>query len=411
MSGDVGGHGRSLEEISAAVVGRLRSQCPEIEETIFAHIREALPDPIGDEDAEYVVGLRAAVMAAVDYGLTGIEHGEGWSGPTPPAAIVQAGRAARGGVGLDTVLLRYMAGYTLLGDLVMDEAERVSSIDGATRRHLRRMQAALLERLTASIAHEYRRELERTGRSSRQRSAERVQRLVAGEPVDTAGLGYELDVWHLGVIGTGAKAEGTVRRLAAGLGRELLLVSRSDETVWAWFGDPRRLAIADIGRLLLAKGRPGVSLAIGEPGRGVKGFRLTHRQAQAAQSVALRRPQWLTRYGDVALLAFALRDEALARSLVDIYLSPLDGPHKGSRVLRQTLRAYFAAERNASSAAAALGVARQTVENRLRKVEQKLGRLLPTCLAELEVALRLEELGDLPPGEEASPSPAIRFKA
>jgi diguanylate cyclase with GGDEF domain/PucR-like helix-turn-helix protein len=410
VSNDVGGHGRSLEAISAGVVERLRPQCSEIEETIFAHVRDALPDPIGDEDAEYVVGLRAAVTAAVDYGLTGIEHGEGWSGTAPSAAIVQAGRAARGGVGLDTVLLRYMAGYTLLGDLVMDEAERVSSIDGATRRHLRRIQAALLARLTASIAEEYRRELQRTGRTSRQRSVERVQRLLAGEPVDTAELGYELDVWHLGVIGTGAKAESTVRRLAAGLGRELLLVARSDETVWAWFGDPRRLAIADIGRLLLAKGHSGVSLAIGEPGRGVKGFRLTHRQAQAARSVALRRPQWLTRYGDVALLAFALRDEALARSLVDIYLSPLDGPRKGSRVLRQTLRAYFAAERNASSAAAALGVARQTVENRLRRVEKKLGRLLPTCLAELEVALRLEELGGPSPGEEASSSSETRVK-
>ena len=191
MSRDVRGRGRSLEEISAGVVERLRSQCSEIEETIFAYVRDALPDPIGDEDAEYVVGLRAAVTAAVDYGLTGIEHGEGWSGPAPSAAIVQAGRAARGGVGLDTVLLRYVAGYTLLEDFVMDEAERVFSIDGATRRHLRRTQAALLGSLTASIADEYRRELERTGRSSRQRSAERVQRLMAGEPVDTAELGYE----------------------------------------------------------------------------------------------------------------------------------------------------------------------------------------------------------------------------
>jgi hypothetical protein len=404
VSRDVRGRGRSIEEISIGVVERLRSQCSEIEETIFAHVRDVLPDSIGDEDSEYVVGLRAAVTAAVDYGFTGIEHGEGWSGPAPSAAIIQAARAARGGVGLDTVLLRYMAGYTLLEDFVMDEAERAFSIDAATRRHLRRTHAALLGRLTASIADEYRRELERTGRSSRQRAAERVQRLMAGEPVDTAELSYELDVWHLGVIATGAKAESTVRSLGARIGRELLLVPRSDETVWAWFGDPRRLAIADLGRLLLAKGRPGVSLAIGEPGRGVKGFRLTHRQAQAAQLVALRRPQWLTRYGDVALLAFALRDEALAKSLVDIYLSPLDGPRQGSPVLRQTLCAYFAAERNVSSAAVALGVARQTVENRLRRVEKKLGRLLPTCLAELEVALRLEELGDIARRENQLPS-------
>jgi hypothetical protein len=379
-------------------VERLRSG--EIEETIFAHARDTLPDQVGDEDAEYVAGLRAAVAAAVDYGLTGIEHGEDWSGPAPSAAIVQARRAARAGVGLDTVLLRYIAGYTLLGDFVMDEAERSFSIDAPTRRYLRRTLAGLLRALTASVAEEYRLELERIGRSSGQRMAERVQRLLAGEPVDPGELGYELDVWHLGVIATGANAQSTVRSLAAGLGRELLLVPRGDESVWAWFGDSRRLAIADVGRLLLSKGRPGVSLAIGEPGRGVKGFRLTHRQAQAAQLVALRWPQWLTRFADVALLAFALRDEALARSLVDIYLSPLDGPRKRSAVLRETLRAYFAAERSASSAAITLRVARQTVENRLRKVEGLLGRQLPTCLTELEVALRLEELGILAGTEE-----------
>jgi DNA-binding PucR family transcriptional regulator len=64
-------------------------------------------------------------------------------------------------------------------------------------------------------------------------------------------------------------------------------------------------------------------------------------------------------------------------------------------VLRQTLRAYFAAERNASSAAAALGVARHTIENRLRKIEERLDRRLSTCLAELEVALRVEEYLDV----------------
>lgn len=134
MSRDTRGSGRSLEEICTGLVERLRSRCSEIEETIFAHVRDALPDQIGDEDAEYVVGLRAAVSAAVDYGLTGIEHGEGWSGPAPSAAIAQARRAARGGVGLDTVLLRYMAGYTLLEDFVMDEAERLTSIDGSAPR-------------------------------------------------------------------------------------------------------------------------------------------------------------------------------------------------------------------------------------------------------------------------------------
>jgi hypothetical protein len=388
------GRGGSLEQVRVEVAERLRARRSEIEETIFAHVREAVPDWVAEEDVEYVVGMRAAVAAAVDFGLTGIERGEDWSATVPSATTLQAGRAARGGVGLDTVLLRYIAGYTLLGDFVMEEAERVAGGDGAALRQLRRAQSVLLGRLTASIAEEHRRELERTGRTSGQRLSERVQRLLVGEPADSAELGYELDGWHLGVIAKGTGAERTVRTLAAGLGRELLLVPRGEQTVWAWFGDQRRVAIADLARLLAAKGRADVSLAIGEPARGVSGFRLTHRQAQAALLVALRKPQWLTRYADVALLAFALRDEALARSLVDIYLTPLNDTRKGSPVLRQTLRAYLAAERNASSAAAAMGIARHTVESHLHKVETRLGRLLPSCMAELELALRLEELDD-----------------
>lgn len=109
--------------------------------------------------------------------------------------------------------------------------------------------------------------------------------------------------------------------------------------------------------------------------------------------VALRRPRTLTRYADVALLAAVLKDDALARSLLDIYIAPLDDHRGGGKVLRETLRAYIAAERNVSSAAAALGVVRKTVDNRLGTIEERLGRSLHPCPAELEIALHLDDLG------------------
>ena len=108
----------------------------------------------------------------------------------------------------------------------------------------------------------------------------------------------------------------------------------------------------------------------------------------------------LTRYGDVALLAGALKDEALARALLEIYIAPLDDGRGGGPVLRATLRAYLAAERSVSSAAAALGVVRRTVENRLSTIEARLGRSLHPCPAELEVALELDGLA-APPGSPA----------
>jgi hypothetical protein len=263
----------------------------------------------------------------------------------------------------------------------------------------------LLDHFTASIAHEYQAEVERTGQSPELRRNEHVQKLLAGAPVDAGALDYEFDAEHLGVIAIGAHAGKTLRALSAGLGRQLLSVSRSDETVWAWLGGQQRLAVTDLERSLSAKEPAGVSLAIGQPASGLDGWRLTHRQAQAAMLVALRRPARITQYADVALLAAVLRDGELARSLIEIHLSPFDSQRDGA-ASRKTLRAYFAAGCNAATAAAALRVDRHTVERRLHAIETRLGRSLHACHAELEVALRLEELGD-PGSPKDAGSPTI----
>jgi hypothetical protein len=417
---------------AGVVAGRLRARRAEIEQAIFARVRYVAPSAAGDRDAEYVAGLRAAVGAAVEFVLTGIERGEERPTPIPTAAVAQAQRAVRSGVSLETVLRRYTAGYTMLGDYVIEEAENAALV--GQLRPLLRVQASLLERLTGAIADEYGRELERVRRSHGHRRLELVRALLSGERVDDGGeLGYGLDGEHLGVIGTGAGCREALQGLADGLDRRLLCVARGEGSVWAWLGGERSLARSDLRRWSaeLQRARPvgtgqegrnrlgaggaprgggptgdaegtrdgpafahaGPSFALGEPARGLAGWRLTHRQAQAAQAVALRRPQKLTRYADVALLAAALRDDTLAESLSDIYLAPLDDARNGGVVLRETLRAYLTVEHNVSAAAAVLGVVRSTVENRLRTVEERLGRPVHACLAQLEVALQLEQLG------------------
>lgn len=383
----------SLGEVRASVVAHLRARRGELEQAIFARVRDGVADGLGGEDAEYSGGLRAAVVAVVDYALAGLEQGEGWSGVVPPAAVVQAQRAARSGVSLDTVLRRYVIGHTLLEDFVMEETDRsgFAGRHGALRGVLG-AQASLLDGLMGAVASEYMRELERVRSSPEWRRWEAVQRLLTGGHVDTIELGYDLDGEHLGAIVTGPGANGAVQALAVSLKDRFLSVSRSEESVWVWLAGRPGLAPADVQRLVSCKWPEGVSLVVGEPAAGVEGWRLTHRQAQAALRVALRRPRRLTRYADVVLLALALQDEALAESLIAIFLAPLASENRSGVVLRHTLRAYLNAQRNTSSTAAALGVARQTVENRLRIIEQKLGRQLQTCLPEIETALRLEDL-------------------
>ena len=386
-----------------------------------------------------IEGLRATVAAAVDYVVEGIERGEDRAGPIPAEAAEQARRAARAGVPLNTVLRRYMAGHTLFEQFVMDEADRAGEggMPPLARESLRvalrgalRAQAAVLDRLLERIAQEYGDGLRAIGRSPQQRRAELVRslltddadedrvvaggavesRTVAGRVMDGVGLDYEIeDRWHLGAIAVGAGAAQAVRALAASADRRLLSVAQGERTVWAWLGGRERLAISPSPGGLSSTDE-GVVLAIGEQAWGLAGWRSTHRQARAALTVAQRRSEshsgagraGVTRYADVALLAAAFNDEGLGRALIDVYVAPLEDARGGGPMLRETLRAYLAAERNASSAAVALGVARNTLESRLRTIEVRLGRTLHPCPAELEVALLLDELVSVPPSSERS---------
>lgn len=399
--------GGSLGEVRAGIAERLLARRSEIEETIFARIRDAAFGHVGDEEAEYVAGLHTVVGAAVEFGVTAIEQGEEEVAPIPLAAVEQAHRAARFGVSLDTVLRRYIAGHGLLADFIMEEADRsdFSGSEAVLRHELRTRQTPVLERLTATIIEEYNQELERMGRSPEQRRGEIVRELLAGKRLDSgdpAKLDYDFDAWHIGVIATGESVGEFIRGVQAALGCKRLAVLHDASTTWVWFGRQRKLTAADVKRLSVERPTD-VSLATGEPRRGIEGWRVTHQEAQAALLVALCKPPGLTRYSDVLLEAAVLQQEVLATSLVETFLSPLNGLGYRGQTARETLRAYFEAKRNVSSTAHRLGVVRNTVESRLREIEERLGRPLHTCSAQLEVALRVEALSDFARADKSEP--------
>jgi DNA-binding PucR family transcriptional regulator len=189
-----------------------------------------------------------------------------------------------------------------------------------------------------------------------------------------------------------AKGEGVeqlMRGLATTLDRRLLAVRREEEPIWAcWLGGRRQLTAQKALRALSGVASDGVFVTLGEPGEGLSGWRHSHLQAKAALPVAERRGLL---YADVALLASILRDDLIASSLRQLYLAPLEQTRDGGKVARKTLRAYFTAERNISSTAAALGVDRRTVRNRIRAIDELLGRPLKDSAADLEIALRLDD--------------------
>jgi AcrR family transcriptional regulator len=161
-------------ELRQLVVERLRAREAEIWEAIFTHLRTEIPDPVGLADAEYMAGLRDAVGAGLDYMLTGIELGRPRTGAhAPAAALRQARRAARAGVGIDIVLSRYMAGHTLLGQYVMrelaqpdlaEEGIAPNALLGASAKLLG-ASGSLLGRLTTPVRDAYREEIARARRT------------------------------------------------------------------------------------------------------------------------------------------------------------------------------------------------------------------------------------------------------
>jgi PucR C-terminal helix-turn-helix domain/GGDEF-like domain len=371
-----------------ALLDRLRARRPQLEDALLT--RAVTVSGSMSRDPESYYGIRSAACAALDHALAALES-PGEDPPLPPVLLAQARMAARNGVALDVVQHCYIAGHALLVDFFVEDAGAAGLDIGALQILLRTL-ARCLDRVLVSVGEEHARELEDCHCSAEQRDAERIDRLLAGELPGVSQFSYDFEAHHLGIVAKGPEAAGAIRSLAAPLDRRLLSIQRQDDVVWAWLGgrfpiDPRELQ---------AVCSSDVFLAFGEPAQGLGGWRLTHRQAKAAMAVALRIPKSSVHYAEVALLTSIFHDHLLSTSLRQLYLAPLERERDGGGAARETLRAYFATERNVSSAAAVLGVTRRTVANRLRSVEDHLGRPLSTCAAEMEIALKLHDLDPAP---------------
>jgi hypothetical protein len=383
-------HTASATEIRAALAARLRERLAELQGAVATRVY-SISDPRAVADPAYLQGLNGALAAAIEYRLAVLEAGERAAPPIPTALLAQARLDARDRVSLDTVLRRYFAGNVLFGDFLVNEAER-AEVPSAVLRQLLAVQATVGDRLIAAVSAEYAREAENRPTTPAERRRETVKSLLAGELVDHSELGYELDGHHLALMARGEGAEELMRGLAGAVDRRLLAVQREEEPTWAcWLGGRRQLTAERALEALAGEVPEGVFVTVGEPGEGLAGWRFSHQQAKAAQPIAERRGEPLVRYADVALLAAIARDDLIATSLRQLYLTPLERARDGGKVARETLRAYFEAERNVSSTAAALGVDRRTVRNRLGAIEDLLGRPLKGAEADLEIALRLDD--------------------
>lgn len=370
---------------------RVRARCDEIRQAILDRLH-GMEEGAPTRDVEYLQGLREAVARGVDYGICLLAGEDDHGSQLPVALITQARLSARHGIPLEIVIRRYLAGKTLLCDFMLAESATIGLQDPALLREALVAQETAFDRLLSLVTDEYRQEEQRRSASREAQLADRIRNLLAGEPVDPSPLQYDLDTDHLGVVAGSAQARQFIRKLASQTNSRCLLISGTREEVWAWLSSREPLDLEAI-RAAASVGSSSTPIGLGEPGSSIAGWRLTHRQARAAFSVAQASPEGFARYADVSIIASAAQDPVMTASLKELYLSPLTQERDEGEMLRKTLRAYFMANRNSSSAASALRVSRQTVSSRLRRVEDRIGQPLSMCASAVDAGLRLEELG------------------
>ncbi|MGW0161431.1 PucR family transcriptional regulator [Mycobacterium sp. NPDC003323] len=213
------------------------------------------------------------------------------------------------------------------------------------------------------------------------RAAERID-LRKAEAV----LGHPLTGGQLGFICWTTDSSIDLPGVAQRFADRVLVITAGPRTVWGWtVAAPGSVAdAAPLGE--------DVHLAVGSVQPGSSGFRTTHLQALRARRIAelAERPApSVTVFGDVALVDLLSQDLDAARAYVRAELGDLARADAKSSAERAALLAFLSAQGSLKAAADALGVHRNTVLQRVRRAEHRLGGPVTARLAEVHAALQL----------------------
>lgn len=374
-----------------AYAATLASRVDDLADEAIRRIRDEVPQ-YAVEIPELAEALAAGARPSILAELVAMQNEASLPERLPDVDAEGARLEAHFGVPIDLAIWLYRVGHSVQWEAWSRIVESREA-DPESRRALlqagSRFFFAYADRMSRWVSQEYMAERDRMLRGREQRRVNLVRELLAGRDVDAGELDYDLGLHHLAAIAWGPDAAEAVRALAKSLDRRALVVNSAEQTWWAWLGG--RTELSERGHAELMRVRPpeGTRFAFGGEAAGRDGFRSTHEEAAAAQRIAIARQASVTHYDDVALEVLASQDPERARAFVSRELRGIDGEDTRSRRLRETLRAYFAANQNAAATAAALGIHEQTVAQRLRAVEGRTGRSVASRRAELEVALRL----------------------
>jgi DNA-binding PucR family transcriptional regulator len=398
----------ALVPVAEAIAPRLSTIVGELLELLLREVDELRRD-------EFVAGrLRASLDSNMATLLHLMEQPVDLHLVEPPAGALQfAQRLAQRGVPFSALWRAYHLANARFFVICLTELTRHTSdvADLAERtRQLSTLLNAYVDHVCARVGRSYDMERERWLRQQDAVRTERIHDLLAGRvgdlsEVETA-LGYRMAGRHVGVIlwdavpGSDGRALLRLQQMVtacaerAGCRHQPLVVPRDQSTVWAWLPmpDSKPVDCADVlARLLSGAATSSVRAAVGDPGVSVEGFSRTHRHASVAQAVAATAGDaaaQVTPYMAVAAVSFLCQDFDRARDWVRDTLGRLAVDDEAHARLRDSVSAFLDTGGSLSAAADRLGCHKNTVQHRIRRAEEELGRSVRDRRVDLELALQ-----------------------
>jgi PucR C-terminal helix-turn-helix domain/GGDEF-like domain len=385
----------------------LVSNVPELSADVYDLIVQEIPELRGDNR---ILGLlEASVGENVATVLHVIQHDIDLDKVRAPAAAEEyARRLAQRGVPLAALLRAYRIGAARVQDCCLKELSQKTddaAIISDAGLHIAGMMASYIDKVCEELVCAFEQEKESWLRNLSVTRAARVRALLRNEPVDVASsecvLGYQLRQYHLGVVAwiTGpVSVSDTVGLLEQATGQVAaeahcearpMFVPQDESSAWAWLPLGVRRDVTARGDGARAAGGA-LRFAFGTPAHGVSGFRRTHQQALCAQSVALAAGpsgQPATRFDEVAPVALMSGSIPLVRAWVTETLGALADDDEHNARLRDTLRVFLKENGSYKATAERLMLHKNTVQYRVRKAEEGMGRPVGADRLHVELAL------------------------
>jgi hypothetical protein len=400
--------GATVAELTASVAAAVSRQAAAVSGNVYEVILREIPE-LRDDQAVLSL-LASSVHSNVGTCLQIMQHRIDLADVAAPSAAVEyARRRAQRGTSLTALLRAYRLGHTCFSDWLLRELARQTDdaqLLTAATLGMSQVVAGYVDQTSEEIVAEYTRERENWLRNRSAARGARIRALLSGKRINVSAaeaiLGYRLRQYHVGLVcwaGDATAAADTVTRLEHAIGHvagkaacsgDPVFLPRDERSAWAWLP----LGIRDTFDAAAAStaGVDGdIHFAFGDVARGTAGFRLTHQQAIAAQTVALAAgsaPPRSVAFGEVAPVAMMLASPDLLRAWVLATLAGLATDDEHHARLRDTLLVFLQTGGSYKTTAERLMLHKNTVQYRIRKAGESLGRPVSDNQHDVQLALR-----------------------